>query len=100
MKAPITLEELLTELAKAENASRAQRDGWSTQELAKAWSVSLDVARRRLQMAFNNGWARCVGRGARTNIAGERCLVPIYRIDAPQSVAKPRRKAAAKKRGR
>lgn len=76
-KEPITIEELITEINKAQGSSA--EEGVSTEELAEAWGISAQTVREKIRPAVRSGRI-IAGRKYIQSITGIMMPIPCYRL--------------------
>ena len=74
---PITLEEVLSELAKLETDSP---EGFTVREFATSINNCTDTAREKLRTLIEAGRVKFAGKQKRTNMVGHSTKIPVYKL--------------------
>lgn len=84
MSSEITLSELMAEYRRLNIGCQKDSDGLTVAEWSEQWSVTPKRAREVIAKFSNSGWVT-VGRKTARAIDGRACLVPVYKIEVPES---------------
>jgi DNA-binding IclR family transcriptional regulator len=80
----IRVDELEAELARLQQLPCDGPQGFTVQELAKAWGITLSGVRLRLRGLAERGLLQCAGRRRAVRIDGSATQVPVYRLTRPR----------------
>jgi hypothetical protein len=81
----ITLDEVLAELSRLKNDPDSGPEGFTMAEMAGKLGLKVNSCQGRLKDLVVSGKVEMVGKRAGVNIAGGKCLVPVYRLRKSQS---------------
>jgi DNA-binding MarR family transcriptional regulator len=84
MAESISLDEVLAELSRLNNAADEDPSGFTGRELAERLGMTTNTAQARLRDLVYAGKVEFVGKRAGIGIAGVRCRIPVYRLRKAQ----------------
>jgi DNA-binding IclR family transcriptional regulator len=76
----ISLDEVLSELSRLNNAADEGPAGFTVRELAERLGMTTNTAQSRMRDLVYAGKVEFVGKRADISISGVRCRIPVYRM--------------------